>query len=111
MAKDIYHDTVCRTLEADGWTITEDPLTLKFGEQSVFVDLGAEAAIEAERVGQKIAVEVKSFVSASPVTDLERALGQYVFYRTLLTDQRGGTPLYIALREAAYKRVFLSLDG
>ncbi len=111
VAKDIFHDTVRRALEADGWVITEDPLTLKFGEQSVFVDLGAEAPMEAERAGQKIAVEVKSFVSVSPVTDLERALGQYLFYRVLLQNQRGNVPLYLALRATAYKRVFNSLDG
>ena len=67
--------------------------------------------MEAERAGRKIAVEVKSFVSVSPVTDLERALGQYLFYRVLLHSQRGNVPLYLALRTTAYKRVFNSLDG
>ena len=69
MAKDVYHNTVRRALEADGWTITEDPLTLKFGEQNVSVDLGAEAPVGAERGGQKITVEIKSFLSPSPITE------------------------------------------
>ena len=41
-AKDLYHDTVCTALIKDGWTITHDPLILKIGGHSVFVDLGAQ---------------------------------------------------------------------
>ncbi len=69
MAKDIYHDTVRTALEKDGWTITDDPLTLRIGLRDVFVDLGAQKLLAAEREGQKIAVEIKSFVSQSPVKD------------------------------------------
>ncbi|MCU0570892.1 MAG: XisH family protein, partial [Oculatellaceae cyanobacterium Prado106] len=76
MAKDVYHDTVRVALEKDGWTITDDPLTLPIGERSVYVDLGAEKLLTAEKEGQKIAVEIKSFLSRSPVKDLEVALGQ-----------------------------------
>lgn len=55
-AKDLYHDTVCTALIKDGWTITDDPLILKIGECSAFVDLGAEKLIAAERDYEKIAV-------------------------------------------------------
>ncbi len=34
MAKDIYHNVVKTALEKDGWTITNDPLTLKVGGRS-----------------------------------------------------------------------------
>ena len=111
MAKDIYHNTVRRALEADGWTITEDPLKLKFGEQNVYVDLGAEAPMEAERGGRKIAVEVKSFLSASPVTEIERAVGQYVFYLPLIETQRADTPLYLAVPARVYASHLSSVDG
>jgi XisH protein len=49
----IYHNTVRTALEKDGWTITDDPLTLNIGERSVFVDLGAEKLLTAEKQGQK----------------------------------------------------------
>lgn len=31
MAKDLFHDVVRHALEKDGWTITDDPLFLRFG--------------------------------------------------------------------------------
>lgn len=68
-AKDIYHDVVRTALEKDGWTITADPPTQKIGRRSVLVDLGAEKLIAAEQAGQKIAVEIKSFLSPSPLRD------------------------------------------
>ncbi|WP_395139941.1 element excision factor XisH family protein [Armatimonas sp.] len=44
MARDLYHALIRRALESDGWLITHDPLTLKYGEQTnLYVDLGAEA--------------------------------------------------------------------
>ena len=83
-AKDIYHNNVRTALEKDGWTITKDPLPLKIGGRSLFVDLGAEKIFAAEKQGRKIAVEVKSFLAASPVHDLEEALGQYIVYEDIL---------------------------
>jgi len=78
VAKDIYHNAVRTAIETEGWTITDDPLTLTIGKRDLFVDLGAEKIMIAERQGQKIAVEVKSFISPSLVKDLENALGQYI---------------------------------
>ena len=75
MAKDIYHYQVRTALEKDGWIITDDPLTLQFGSRSVFVDLGAKKLLAAERDGQRIAVEIKSFVGKSLVKDWENAIG------------------------------------
>lgn len=69
-AKDIYHNAVRNTLEKDSWQITKDPFILKWGTKDLYIDLGAEKLIVAEKSGDKIAVEVKSFISASPVTDL-----------------------------------------
>lgn len=40
-----------------------------------FVDLGAEKLFAAEKEGKRISVEVKSFLSPSPVKDLKQALG------------------------------------
>lgn len=74
-AKDIYHDVVKQTLIKDGWTITDDPLRLRWTKRNIYIDLGAERIIGAERSEHRIAVEVKSFTSASEVADLEQALG------------------------------------
>src|SRR5438045_800907 len=79
-AKDVYHDAVKNALIRDGWTITHDPYTLSYGRRDVYVDLGAEKPIAAEKDGRKIAVEVKSFIGPSEVHDLEMAIGQYVLY-------------------------------
>jgi hypothetical protein len=74
-AKDIYHDTVKNALIKSGWHITHDPLVLKWGSKDLYVDLGAERLLAAEKSGQKIAVEVKSFVSQSEVDDLKTLSG------------------------------------
>ena len=86
-ARDIFHDAVRTALEHDGWTITHDPLALEFGLGSLYVDLGAESAIAAERENKKIAVEVKSFLSSSAVSEFHTALGQYLNYRLLMKEQ------------------------
>ena len=61
-AKDKFHDAVKQGLEKDGWKITHDPLRIEFGEEDkIQIDLGAEKVLGAEKSGQKIAVEIKSF--------------------------------------------------
>ncbi len=54
-AEDAYHQAVRNALVKDGWTIARDPYTLSFGQREVFVDLGAERPIAAERAGRRIA--------------------------------------------------------
>jgi hypothetical protein len=97
-AKNIYHEVVRQALTADGWTITNDPLALSFGGRDLFVDLGAErVAIAAEKGARKIAVEIHSFLSLSPVRDLEEAVGQYDIYRTILAEIDAERLLYLAV--------------
>ncbi|MEG5017361.1 MULTISPECIES: XisH family protein [unclassified Microcoleus] len=105
-AKDIYHNTVRTALEKDGWTITNDRLTLEIGDRSLFIDLGAEKILAAEKQGRKIAVEVKSFLSASPVKDLEEALGQYIVYEDILELSEPERNIYLAVREEVYLDIF-----
>lgn len=109
--RDVYHDVVKAALLEDGWTITHDPLVLSFGERNLRVDLGAEAPIAAEREGRKIAVEIKSFVGRSEMTDLERALGQYSLYSFLIGRQEPSRRLYLAIPEDAYLSVFDTAEG
>jgi hypothetical protein len=96
-ARDLYHDVVKAALIAAGWSITHDPLVLKVGTKDLFVDLGAERLLAAEREGQKIAVEVKSFSGTSDVNDLERALGQFILYHDVLEESEPDRRLYLAI--------------
>ncbi|HET6384583.1 MAG TPA: element excision factor XisH family protein [Armatimonadota bacterium] len=89
-ARDSFHNAVRAALEKDGWVITDDPLLIRFGRRNVFVDLGAERPLAAERDGRRIAVEVKSFTGPSDVTELERALGQYRLYSFILPRRDPG---------------------
>lgn len=106
MAKDIYHDIVRSALEKDGWTITQDPLRITIGARGVYVDLGAEKLLIAEREGRKIAVEIKSFLSPSPVKDLENALGQYILYEDIMALSQPDRTLYLAVHEEIYLDFF-----
>lgn len=105
-AKDIYHDAVRAALTKDGWTITHDPLVLRWGSKDLYVDLGAERLLAAEKAGQRIAVEVKSFVSASEVADLEGALGQFILYHDVLGRIEPERTLYLAIRDVVFTDVF-----
>jgi hypothetical protein len=106
MAKDIYHYNVRTALEKDGWIITDDPLTLQFGSRSVFVDLGAKQLLAAERDGQRIAVEIKSFVGKSLVKDWENAIGQYILYLKIISKKEPDRALYLAITEEIYTSFF-----
>ncbi|MBX9579871.1 MAG: hypothetical protein K2X87_06140 [Gemmataceae bacterium] len=101
--KNIYHDAVVDALTADGWTITDDPLYLNYGGRKLYVDLAADrAAVAAEKGGERIAVEVQSFVGFSAIENLRHAVGQYVIYRLLLEELREDRALYLAVPEPVY---------
>ncbi len=105
-AKDRYHNNFRSALIKDGWTITHDPYLLKWGTKDLFVDLGAERLIAAERQEEKIAVEVKSFLGASDVDDLEKALGQCILYQEVLKIQEPDRKIFLAIREPVYYELF-----
>jgi hypothetical protein len=105
-ARDIYHDTVKNALIKDGWTITHDPLTLTLGSSRLFVDLGAEQVIGAEKGLRKIAVEIKTFRGSSDMRDLEQAIGQYVLYRLFLRRVEPDRELYLAVPQDVVEEVF-----
>ena len=110
-ARDAIHDAVKAALTKDGWTITHDPYLLPFGDRDVYADLGAERAFAAERDDEKIAVEVKSFLGASEIHDLEVALGQFVFYRHLLSAREPHREMWLAIPEEAYISVLGDVAG
>jgi hypothetical protein len=105
-AKDIYHDNFKNALIKDGWKITHDPLKLSIGTKDMYVDLGAERLIGAEKGKQKIAIEIKSFLGDSPIADLERALGQYILYQTVLEEREPDRSLYLAVPQRILQDIF-----
>lgn len=104
--KDTFHDIVSRALQKDGWTITHDPLLLRYELGNLYIDLEAEKVLAAERAGQKIAVEVKSFLQNSAVSEFYTALGQFISYRILLAEQYPEYVLYLAVPLDAYTSFF-----
>jgi hypothetical protein len=106
MARDLFHDAVKNALIKDGWQITSDPLFLQIGGVEIYVDLGAEKLIAAERNNEKIAIEIKSFVNPSSLTDFHLAVGQFLNYRVALKIQDPERKLFLAVPNAAYKTFF-----
>lgn len=96
-AKDLFHDAVKQALLKDQWMITADPLTIKIEGVRFEIDLAAEKVFAAEKAGRKIAVEVKSFLSNSPLTDFHAALGQFLNYRLALQMNEPNRTLYLAV--------------
>jgi len=110
-AHDKYHHQVKQALINDGWTVTHDPLRLRWGLKDVYVDLGAEQLLAAEKEHRKIAIEVKSFVGLSEMDDLEKALGQYTLYHDVLARLEPDRDLYLAIDEETYTDLFLEPIG
>ncbi len=44
----------------------------------MYIDLGAEKLLAAEKNGHKIAVEIKSFLGSSALSEFHLALGQFL---------------------------------
>jgi hypothetical protein len=106
MAKDLFHNVVKTALIKDGWQITEDPLFLKVGGVEFFIDLGAEKLLAAERNGEKIAVEIKSFINTSSIADFHLAIGRFINYRVALKVAEPERKLFLAIPDLAYKTFF-----
>jgi hypothetical protein len=105
-AKDVYHEVVKSALIKAGWTITHDPFPLSYGKRDMYVDLGAEKVIAAERGEHKIAVEVKSFLGKSEVEDTRNAVGQYLVYKIVMDETEPSRELFLALPHDAWTEIF-----
>lgn len=105
-AKDKFHNSVKKALQRDGWTITADPLYLEFGGVDLYIDLAAEKMLAAEKEGRKIAVEVKSFIAPSLISEFHTALGQFINYRTALQMVEPDRQTFLAVPEDTYKNFF-----
>lgn len=106
MAKDRFHDVVRTALEKEGWKITADPYAINVDDVDFEIDLAAEQLLAAELEDQKIAVEVKSFISPSNVSEFHTALGQFLNYRDALELIEPDRQLYLAVRVPVYESFF-----
>ncbi len=107
-AKDLFHEAVKRGLEKDQWHISHDPLELEWEEVKVKIDLAAERLVAAERGDEKIAVEIKSFIGTSAISDFHTALGQFLNYKIMLEVKEPERQLYLAIPTETYETFFQS---
>jgi hypothetical protein len=103
--RDTYHSVVKQLLIDEGWRITHDPYIFQT-DPKLAADLGAERVIAAEKSSEKIVVEIKSFLKASQVVDLEEAVGKYMVYQIFLQRKEPERKLYLAVPNYAYENIF-----
>ncbi|AOY83579.1 MULTISPECIES: element excision factor XisH family protein [Moorena] len=106
MARDKYHELVKAALVKERWLITDDPLIVEAGKRKIQVDLGAERLIAAEKDGEKIAIEIKSFIGVSTLHDFYQALGQFSFYKYALEKKMPERTLFLAVPDDTYEDFF-----
>jgi len=106
MGKDLYHNQVKAALQKDGWQITHDPYEIRVGGVEMYIDLAAEQVIAAQRGETKIAVEIKSFISSSTISDFHLAHGQFLDYRYALESEEPERILYLAVPVRVYQNFF-----
>ncbi len=105
-AKDLFHDAVRQALLKEDWIITADPLKIKIEGVKLEIDLAADKVLAAQKAGQKIAVEIKSFLNASAITDFHAALGQFLNYRLALQMSESDRILYLAVPIDTFESFF-----
>ncbi len=105
-ARDLFHQAVVNALLKEQWLITHDPLEIQLEETKLKIDLGAERLIAADKGEEKIAIEIKSFATNSPVSDFHTALGQFLNYQIILEETQSERELYLAVPNDTYISFF-----
>ena len=105
--KDKIHDAVKNALIKDGWTITDDPYRIIFGDADVYADFRIVKAGTETILTRALVIEIKGFTGDSPLHNLENALGQYEVYRIYLKSIAPEDKLYLAISSAIYKKQFV----
>jgi hypothetical protein len=105
MAKDLLHNNLKEALIKEGWNITHDPLRIPIDGTYLEIDLAGDIMLGAERGTEKIAVEVKSFLRKSFMTNFHEAIGQYLDYQSALEDFDNQRVVFLAIPEYAYNHL------
>ncbi|MCI0389274.1 MAG: fatty-acid synthase [Acidobacteria bacterium] len=104
--RDAYHEIVKRALDKDGWTITDDPMRLKYKGLHLYVDLAAVKTVRTDKEENSVAIEVKVFGGHSFSNDFEKAIGQYSLYRDVLERLDYPHELFLAVSRRVYDEDF-----
>ncbi|MFN4816119.1 MAG: element excision factor XisH family protein [Pseudanabaena sp.] len=56
---------------------------------------------------KKIAVEVKRFISSSAISEFHKPLGQFINYRTALSQKEPDRIMYLAFSNTIYETFFI----
>ena len=105
-ARDAFHSLVRIALEREGWTITHDLYHIDLGFVDFYIDLGAERLLAATKDDEKIAVEIKTFLAPSTISEFHTAIGQFISYRIALESDDVDRRLYLAIPLDIHKRLF-----
>ncbi|MBC6433478.1 fatty-acid oxidation protein subunit alpha [Nostoc sp. HG1] len=105
-ARDKFHELVKTALEKEGWVITHDPYHIDLGLVDFYIDLGAELLLAATKDDKKIAIQIKTFLAASTISEFHTAIGQFINYRIALEDHDPERRLYLAVPLDVYRRFF-----
>lgn len=104
-AKDKYHDQVINALKKDGWRIVRENVVIGDQVRQLFIDILAKR--ENDEAIEAVLVEVKVFEGVrSPMTYLEKAVGQYMLYMAFLDYSDEQIPLYLAIPSTVYNDLF-----
>lgn len=105
--KDVIHGVVRGALQRAGWQVVTEQFMLEEDELRVFIDMTATPEPGSLPLSRgDIAVEVKSFSSASFMTELHEALGQYLLYREKLQALGYRHTLFLAIPSRTYEAFF-----
>ena len=84
----------------------DDPYRIQVEEVELLIDLGAEQVLAAEKMGEKIAVEIKTFLQPSAIAGFHTALGQFLNYQEALQLDEPDRTLYLAIPQQTYETFF-----
>ena len=102
----MFHELVKTALQNQGWIITDDPDRIDLGFVDFYIDLGAEQLLAATKDNEKIAVEIKTFLAPSTISEFHTAVGQFINYRIALEFDDPERTLYLAVPLDIYRRFF-----
>ncbi len=85
--------------------MTHDPYVVPIGKRKIYIDLAAEeeVVIGAEKSGELIAVEIKTFAGFSDVEDFHSALGQYLLYSFALSKYEPERQVFLSIPEDTFE--------